>query len=283
MPAHPDWIPSVRAKRLARLLRDCREGLNLKQEFAAASIRVAHSTLSAYETCARHIPVAKVEKLLDLYGVIGPERAEILEVAREAENLNWWNKFIGVLNGPFVALEDGSVEICIWATRVVPGLLQTIEYARTIIKASGIHIGDDERRLDARLIRQKLLSRPDAPELRVILDEALLRRQIGTPQEWRDQLRRLLHDGERSNVTLQVLPMTSGAHPGLDGPFTVLRFGEGDPDVAYAEGIGGSFYLESPALVSPCNLRFELLRDRALDPRQSAALIEKVVKSVATR
>lgn len=283
-PASPDWIPSVRAKRLARLLRDWRERLSLKQEIVAARISIGHSTLSAYETCARRIPVPQVEKLLDLYGVAGPERAEILQIAAEADQVNWWNRYIGVLNGPFVALEDSAREICIWAPRVVPGLFQTIEYARKIMRSSDLpYAEDDERRLDARLHRQKLLSRPDAPNLRIILDEALLRHPIGTPGEWREQLRRLLRDGERPKVALQVLPEDCGEHPGLDGPFTVLRFDGDHPDVAYAEGVGGAFYLESPAMVDPCNLKFEFLCGKALDPTRSAELIERVVRDAAAR
>lgn len=275
----PNYIPSVRAHRLAASLRGFRVAAHLSQKHAAASLGWSPAKVGHIETCVRRADPGDVELMLDLYGVVGPDRDVILALAKEAERRSWWTEYVDVLNGPYVALEDAASEILEWEPQVIPGLLQTPEYARQIITSARGEANDLNKRLEAREKRQKILNRPDAPMLHVVLDEAVLERPIGGPDVMGEQLRRLSVQSRRENVTIQVLPKAFGLHTGMEGSLIVLRFAEPSyPDVAYCEGFFGAVYLESPASVASCNLAFEQLRKAALSPEESAALIDAAAR-----
>ncbi|CNF39938.1 Helix-turn-helix [Mycobacterium tuberculosis] len=277
----PRYIPSVRARRLARSLREFREQAGLGVTAAAARLGWSQGKVSHIESARNKPNERDVELMLNLYGVSSPDREAILNLAREAEDRGWWTDYIDVLNGPYVALEDAAAEIGNWAPQVIPGLLQTQDYAREIIKAGELgEAGDIERRLQARMVRQTLLTREDSPPtLHVVLDEAVLGRPIGGSAMMREQLHRLASEAERPNVTIQVLPQSSGTHCGLEGSLIVLRFAEpADPDVAYAEGFFGVVYMESPQQVAHCRLAFERICEAALDPDDSLSLIDAAAK-----
>ncbi|RSN64836.1 helix-turn-helix domain-containing protein [Actinomadura sp. WAC 06369] len=277
----PSYIPSVRARRLARSLREFREQAELGVTAAAARLGWSQGKVSHIESARNKPNERDVQLMLNLYGVGSPDREAILSLAREAEERGWWTDYTDVLNGPYVALEDAASEIGNWDPQVIPGLLQTPDYAREIMRAGDLGKSDDiERRIRARMVRQTILTREiDPPRLRVVLDEAVLGRPIGGPAVWRDQLRRLLSDAERGNVTIQVLPQSVGTHCGLEGSLIVLGFAEpADPDVAYAEGFFGVVYMESPQQVEHCRLAFEKICEAALTPESSFELIEAAAK-----
>lgn len=274
----PVYIASVRAKRLARSLREHREQAGITHTKAAAHLGWSQGKVSHIERCRNKPSQDDVARMLELYGVPSPEREALIALAGEAERHGWWTEYVGVFNGPYVALEDEASEICDWAPKVVPGLLQTQDYAREVISAGMLNGDDDiERRLQARMARQTILGRPNPPRLHVVLDEHVLERPLGGVNVLRDQLYKLRAEVSRPNVTLQVLPKSVGTHPGLDGAFIVLRFAE-DPDVGYVEGFHGAVYLESPPKVANCNVAFERLCRAALDPQESAALIGAAAK-----
>ncbi|MFD0899373.1 helix-turn-helix domain-containing protein [Actinomadura sediminis] len=277
----PSYIPSVRARRLARSLREFREQAELGVTAAAARLGWSQGKVSHIESARNKPNERDVHLMLNLYGVGSPDREAILSLAREAEERGWWTDYIDVLNGPYVALEDAASEIGNWDPQVIPGLLQTPDYAREIIKAGDLGKASDiERRIRARMVRQTILTREvDPPRLRVVLDAAVLGRPIGGPAVWRDQLRRLQSDAQRPNVTVQLLPQSVGTHCGLEGSLIVLRFAEpADPDVAYAEGFFGVVYMESPQQVEHCRLAFEKICEAALTPESSLELIEAAAK-----
>ena len=277
----PRYIPSVRARRLARSLREFREQAGLGVTAAAARLGWSQGKVSHIESARNKPNERDVELMLNLYGVGSPDREAILSLAREAEDRGWWTDYIDVLNGPYVALEDAAAEIGNWAPQVIPGLLQTQDYAREIIKAGELgEASDIERRLQARMVRQTLLTREDSPpNLHVVLDEAVLGRPIGGSAMMREQLHHLASEAERPNVTIQVLPQSAGTHCGLEGSLIVLRFAEpADPDVAYAEGFFGVVYMESPQQVAHCRLAFERICEAALDPDDSLSLINAAAK-----
>ncbi|PRX07463.1 UNVERIFIED_ORG: hypothetical protein CLV66_10140 [Actinomadura viridilutea] len=216
--------------------------------------------------------------MLTLYGITSPERDALLTLTREAERRGWWTNYADVFTGSYVALEDEASLIREWEPQIVPGLLQTQDYAREVIRAGRPHVDEHElrRRVMARMARQTLLRRePEPPHLHAVLDEAILRRPIGGWDLMKDQLRHLSKEARRPNVTLQVLPFAVGAHAGLEGLFIVLSFPEeSDPDVVYTEGIYGDVYLESPEEIKRCTLAFEELCEMALSPEESVALID---------
>jgi hypothetical protein len=270
------YVRSVRAYQLAALLTARRQAAGMSQNMVAASLGWSAAKVGHIETAARPARAQDVALLLDLYGVAGSQREEILTLARDARRRNWWTEYVDVLNGPFVALEDEADQICEWAPQVIPGLLQTPDYAWRIISVDPLLSAEEiGKRVDARQYRRKLLDRPDAPHLRVVIDKAVLDRPVGSAAEWQEQLRRLADDARRDNVTVQILPQTVGIHPGIDGSLIVLRFAEEVvPDVAYCEGFFGGVWMESAPKVARCNLAFERLTDVALSPQQSIALIE---------
>lgn len=277
-----DSSPTTRGRRLASELRRLREQVaRLTIEQAAGQLGWSKSKLSRIETGRTRAKPAEVGIALELYGgTTAEERAELIELARDAQKRGWWRQYPDVFTGAFVGLESGAKRIRKWETQLVPGLLQTGDYARAVIR-SGLPDKDEadvQRRVQGRMMRKELLSRPAAPSLHVILDEAVLHRPIGGHEVMRGQLREVLATAERPNVTIQVLPFEAGAHAGLEGPFVVLSFPEKvDPDVVYTEVMAGDIYLESADEVARFNLAFERLRNAALDPQESAKLIADVI------
>jgi hypothetical protein len=269
----PNYIPSVRAMQLARYLRIHRERAKLRVGEAAAALDWSQGKVSHLESGRNKAKPADVELMLELYGVTSPERDEILALANEADRRNWWAPYTDVLQGPFVALEDGADEIREWAPLLIPGLLQTPDYARAIMTRDDYDIAGIEHRLQARKNRQIILGRNNPPTLRVILAELILHREVGNRFTMRAQLRKLLDESSRPNVTVQIVPRNSQVLDGLDGAFTVFGFSTGYPDVAYAEGFHGSTYLESPPQIERCNVAYERLRGAALNPQESTEMI----------
>jgi len=263
---------------LARSLKEARQRAGLTAVQAASRLGWSQPKVSHIENGRTKPGVGDVEVMLNLYGISSPEREALLALAREAGQRGWWTHYADVFTGSYVALEDEASLICEWEAQFIPGLLQTQDYAREVIRAGRPHSkeSDVRRRVMARMARQTVLRRePNAPRLHVVLDEAILRRPIGGWDLMKDQLRYLSKEGRRPNVTLQVLPFSAGTHPGLEGPFIVLSFPEeADPDVAYTEGIYGDVYLESPAEVDRCTTAFKQLCDVALSPEESIVLID---------
>jgi hypothetical protein len=258
---------------LARYLRIHRERAKLRVGEAAAALDWSQGKVSHLESGRNKAKPADVELMLELYGVTSPERDEILALANEADRRNWWAPYTDVLQGPFVALEDGADEIREWAPLLIPGLLQTPDYARAIMTRDDYDIAGIEHRLQARKNRQIILGRNNPPTLRVILAELILHREVGNRFTMRAQLRKLLDESSRPNVTVQIVPRNSQVLDGLDGAFTVFGFSTGYPDVAYAEGFHGSTYLESPPQIERCNVAYERLRGAALNPQESTEMI----------
>ncbi|RKS76391.1 helix-turn-helix protein [Actinomadura pelletieri DSM 43383] len=277
-PKQPTYIPSVRARRLARWLSDFRLQAGLSQDSVTARLGWSQSKLSHIERGRNKAAPADVALLLDLYGVVTPEREAVIDLAEKADQRGWWTAYADVFSSPYVALEDEAAFIGEWAPQIVPGLLQTPDYTRAIMRAGNLEqtSGKEiERRVRARMARQTILTRSEgAPRLHVILDESAIYKRIGGPETMREQLRRLVSDTNRPNVTIQVLSTSVGEHPGLDGSFIVLEFEEEeDPNVACVEGLHGVVYLEDQRLVTRCSVAFRRLHELALNPQESVALI----------
>lgn len=280
MPPAKSYIPSVRARRLARLLREHRERVPHSQATAAASLGWSPAKVGHIESCRNKASYDDVELMVGLYGVSSPDLEVILALAREVDRRNWWDDITEGLSGPYVALEDAAETILEWAPLAIPGLLQTQDYARAMLKAGPSTPEELERRLRARMLRQTVLTRPDdPPHLRVVLDEGVLAREVGGPAVMRAQLARLAVEARRENVEIQILPRSVGAHPGLDGSLIILQFFDpADPDVGYVEGFHGAAFLESPVKVGECNVAFGRLRQLALTVDASVALIDAAAK-----
>lgn len=264
--------PTVRERRLARALRQLREQAGLTIEEVAEKLEISASTVSRMETAQVGVRPRDLRFLLDTYKITEGERDQLLQIARERRQQRWWQEYADLPNIHVAGLEADASTIWQYSTQLVPGLLQTEAYARAVLEAIRLDAkpGEIERRLELRIHRQAVLTSEDAPEYWVVLDEAVVRRQVGGPAVMAEQLQHLVEATKLPNVTLQVLPFTSGEHPGMDGEFTILHYRESaDPDVVYIENTGSDLYLEGPEVTRRYNKIFDHLRAAAQNRGES--------------
>lgn len=280
--------PTVRRRRLGSELRRLREAHSFKLEEAADKLGLAASTLSRIETGKAPTRTAYLASMFEMYGVADPGQRQVLtEMAREGHRKGWWAVYDDVLPTGFdvyVGLEAEAAALRVFEDQVVHGLLQTEAYARTVMTSvrRRQHPRQIERAVELRLERQKVLTRADPVKLWCILNEPVISRLIGGPEVMRGQLERLLEVSQWPHVTLQVLPLSSGVHPALNGPFCILEFPErGDPDVVYSENVTGHAYLERESDVRACAEVFDLLRAAALSPADTVKLIGRMAEGPA--
>ena len=276
-----DHIPTVRQRRLAQALRELRRDAGLTQDVVAARMGWHSSKLFRLENArSPRVDWLDVRELMDLYGVTSPHREALIQLARDARMMGWWTPYRDVFTGSYVALEDEASVMRLYYPELIPGLLQTQHYARAVIRAVRPGYDDEsvERRVAARLARQKaLLDREASPELRCVLNEAVVRRQVGDAPVQAGQLRALADAAERPQLTIQILPFSAGAHAGLEGGFVLIEFpSEQDPDVVYVEGIMGDLYLESVEEVKRYQSAFDRIQTIALSPEETLTLISEL-------
>jgi transcriptional regulator with XRE-family HTH domain len=280
--------PTVRRRRLGTELRNLRDKSGYKLEEVATELGVAPSTLSRIETGKAPTKSAYLNQMLEMYGVTDPEQRRVLiDMAREGHRKGWWAAYDDVLPSGFdiyVGLEAETAGIRSYEISAVPGLLQTVDYARAILREMfPRHTADQiDRLVDLRMARQRRFEDDPPIELWAILDEAVVRRTVGGAAVMRRQLTHLLAEAARPEVTLQVLPFSSGAHAGHGGPFSILEFPErSDTEVAYVESVAGFIYLERDKEVRVRIEAFDRLRAAALSPAASADLITQVARGLA--
>ncbi|MET7363066.1 helix-turn-helix transcriptional regulator [Streptomyces sp. NPDC005562] len=250
--SEPRSAPTVGQVVLGRRLQDLRESAGLKREEAAKILRVAPATVRRMETAEVALKIPYLQLLLKSYGVADDEAEAFVTLAEEANRPGWWQRFHDILPGWFsmyVSLEGAASLIRSYEPHFVPGLLQTEEYARGVMRSGAIgqtRPADIERYVALRMERQSLLTREDAPRLWVVMDETALRRPVGDGDVMRDQIDRLLEAAELPHVTLQVAPFAAGPHPGTYGPFVLFRFAMAElPDMVYSEYLTGAVYLDA--------------------------------------
>jgi len=237
---------------LGRRLLDLRESAGLKREEAARILRVAPATVRRMEMAEVSLKIPYLQLLLKAYGVSDAEAEAFVHLAEEANKPGWWQRFHDILPGWFsmyVSLEGAAALIRSYEPHFVPGLLQTEDYARGVLRSGAIgqtSPDDIERHVDLRMRRQRLLTREDAPRIWAVMDETVLRRHVGGPEVMRAQIDKLLDVTKLPNVTLQIAPFANGVHPGTFGPFVLFRFAVPElPDMVYSEYLTGAVYLDA--------------------------------------
>jgi transcriptional regulator with XRE-family HTH domain len=279
---------TVGRRRLGIELRKLREQSELTNTQAAKQAGLSEATLSRIETGRRFAKPAELRELMNLYQVHDQTQRERLSaMSKVAAEENWWDQFYDVLPsglGSYVGLEAEADTLRAYHSHAVHGLLQTQDYAHAIIQATRPRgLSDDTARLaELRMERQQVLRRKDPLRLWNIIDEAVLRRRVGGVEVMAAQLQHLLTMAEHTAVTLQVLPLTSGAHYGFTGPFTVIEFFDPqDRDHVYIEAPAGNLFLQKRELVAEFRERFSLLSAEALSPGDSQAMIAAIAKEYA--
>ncbi|NYH52215.1 transcriptional regulator with XRE-family HTH domain [Nocardiopsis arvandica] len=274
MAARPS--PTARQRRLMAELNRLRGNSGLSRAEVADRVGITDSTLWRYETGMTRPKPGDVAILLDVYGVHGAEREELIEMAKHARKRGWWHRHRQALKPGFdsyIGLEAGASVVRTFQTVAVPGIMQTEDYARAMIEQTAITSAPDpvDERVLVRMSRQELITRTDDPiHVIAILDEAVLRRQVGGPEIMHGQIQHLLKLAEYPNVTIRVVPFSQGAHPGMDGQFNLLEFPEqADPDLVYLEQAGSGLVPEDPEEVRRYTLIFGSLLGKALEPDES--------------
>lgn len=271
----------VRRRQLARWLRLLRERAGLTLEEAAPQLDWSASKLSRIENGQQAVDVHAVRSMLDLYGVGGDEWADVIQLCREARQRGWWRAY-GLGDDSYVGFENEATAVLDFTVSYIPGLLQTAEYARAMIKAVDVRRGRTHlsNAVAVRTIRQQRLTSTEHPlQLTAIIDEAALHRVIGNARIHAAQLRHLIAAADLDSVTLHVLPASVGVHGALASPFTVLHFGDlGEPDLTYVEHSLGALLIEKADAVKRARLLFDRLRSGALSPADSLALIKQLAE-----
>lgn len=291
--------------------RQWREGSDLKLKHVASALDCTVAKAGYLETLERPISKADMTLLLDFYKIPKQEWEFYLNAVEAARKKGWWDNLPAGTIPPdfslFVGLEAGASEIRAFEASIVPGLLQIREYARALISAATAELTTDEieRRTDVRIGRQSVLD--TNLRLWLIIDEAALWRVVGSPAIHLAQLERLLEVIQQyAKVTVQVLPFSAGAHPGVMGSFTILDFPwADDPGCVYREGHGDSELLEDkpqskgkttknddeeagpaatkPGPVAVHRISWEHLIAKALDPDETESKVHQVIEELKRR
>ena len=282
--AKPGSSPTALRILLGAQLRQLREAKGLTRAAAGYTIRASESKMSRLELGRVSFKDRDIRDLLVLYGVEDPDhRDALLSLAKQANQSAWWHRYSDILPSWFqtyVGLEETAMLIRTYEGHLVPGLLQTEDYARAVMFAGlpGEPDAEVERWLRLRMDRQGLLTRSDPPRLWAVMDEAALRRPVGGPVVMRAQLEHLISATKLPNVTLQVVPFRAGAHAALGQPFVILRFADPDlPDMVYLEQSTSGLWLDKREEVDSYAQVMDRLVVQAEDPNDTEEILSSIL------
>ncbi|MFF5243617.1 helix-turn-helix domain-containing protein [Streptosporangium sp. NPDC000095] len=274
-----DTSPTVRRRRLASELRRLRVERGLSMQEVAERMDLTAASVSRIETGRRGIRPRDLRAFLDMYEVPEADREPLMALSREARQRGWWQNYGDVLPGEYatlIGLEAEAASVRTYQQTLVPGLLQTEEYARAVVAATrpGDAEEEIERRVSVRMERQKRLADDRPLELSVVLGEGVVRQHMGTTETTATQLRYLAEVGRRPNIMIQILPYRAGAHQAMTGSFNIVGFpAPSDLDVIYLENMSSGLYLEDSADVRRYVAVFDYLRAAALSPADTAVML----------
>jgi len=284
---------TVPRRQLGRHLRDLRMSQKLTVRKAAAALEWSEAKIWRIETGQTSLRSLDVEAMCNVYGAPTELAKSLMALAKETKARGWWHSYGDVIPEDFdlyIGLEEAASQLAWYESELVPGLLQTDDYARTLIRAANPTDDDQEieRRVHVRTARQALLTRATAPPtLAVVLDEAILRRPVGGEKVMAGQLERLTEISELPNVSLRVMSFAVGLHTGvMSGPFVILRFpvnGDGresEPPTVYVDGFTGALYLDKPQEISRYDAAFEDIWDSSPDESTSKDRITQAAREL---
>ncbi len=282
---HATGSPTVRRRELGALLKALRNARGWTAEQVAERLLISTSKLSRLETGQRGASIRDVRDLCDLYGVDDDQRRHLQELAREGKQRAWWQP-LALPYSTYVGLEAEAASISDYGLGIMPGLLQTADYARAVVRASipGGELEVVEQRVQGRMTRQQLLRSENAPGFEAVVDESVLHRVVGSPAVMQAQLERLLELSGLPSVTLRVIPYDAGALPAGNNKFIILRFAQPTvSDVVFIEGLTGDLYLDDPRDVEIYHTTFRTLADLAASPAATLDIIAAMIPSYRAR
>ncbi len=278
------YVPSIKRRRLGAALRRLREQAVKTTDDVARSLGWSKSKVSRIETAAVTVTPEDVRALLRLYDVLTDEVEQLVTLAREDKQPGWWRQYSEVLPPEFegfLGLESEAARILAYESEVVPGLLQTEDYAKRVLGQHPLTVMpyEVERSAQLRRARQSRLTSNDPVELDAVVNEGALRRMVGGRGVMRDQLSHLVTILELPNVTVRVLPFAAGEHPATHGAFSVLEFPDpDDPHIVCLDVLTTSYYLNDLREVGAYQLAHERLRALALGSDESRSMIAALVE-----
>lgn len=269
---------SVRSRRLAYILKKLRSAAGVSTDAVGEAVGMSGSKISRIETSWMGIYPDDLEKLLDFYQVGRQQRVHLLDLARHSEQRG----LLRVNNAHFpedwqtwADFEEEANALLFYEPLTIPGLLQTAEYARMIIRATGHGLDDDqvETLVSSRMARQGLLTRRDPLQLHVIIEQGALERPLGDPRAYGRQIRHIIDMAEMPNITVRVMSVEAGLHPGLNGAFVILKYDD-DPSLVLLENKVASHFLDEPDQIEVFEGTWGVLRDMALSVEETAAYLK---------
>jgi transcriptional regulator with XRE-family HTH domain len=279
--------PTATRMVLGVLLRRLRESRSISLERAGEAIQASQAKIGRLERGRSGFNLRDVVDLYELYGVTNhAERATLLGLARQANAPGWWHAYSDVVPTWFegyLGLEQSAGVIRTYEVQFVPGLLQTAEYARAVIRLGHHHcpVSEVERRLALRMHRQEILRRRRPPHLWVVIDEAALRRPIGGAAVMFAQLQRIIDLSELPHVTIQLMPFHSAGHAAAGGPITLLRLPEPElPDVVYLEQLTSALYPERPGDIDYYRDVMNRLATQAERPAATPGILRRILREL---
>lgn len=278
---------TVKERRLAGELRRLRASTRMSGEEVGKRLGWSGSKVSRIESHRIGVKMTDLRKLLDLYQVPAPRREELFALAREATEKSTLDVVAATFPREYAAqLEEEAKARSVWHWNplIIPGLLQTPDYARAVLGVwqamFPVSPSEADRRIESRLLRQQLLTRDPPIALSVVIDESVLSRKYGSKAVMRKQLERLLEASELPNVEIRVLPLDADA-PMPTGAFVYMQFPPvyevATPDTVTLEDLEGNRFLEEEQQTYRYQIAFGYLKSRSLSPEQSRDLIEQAM------
>lgn len=279
------YSPTIPRLELGFRLRRHREALGLSSTQVAEAAYIDKAQLSRLENGQRRAVVPYVEKLCRIYG-LDPETTEsLIDLAKAGQGQGWWQRYnVEAQTATYVSFESAADSVDEYHALVMPGLLQTPEYARTVVNALRPNFTDArvEQTVELRLARQQILTGDSPARIHAVIDESVLEKTLGRPEMMREQLKYLVEAAQAKNITLQILRKDAGANPGLDGTFTLLNFTSGlEFSALYLEGQFGQIIQLEQEQVNRCRETFQVLAGLAADAAESSQIIKERIGATA--
>jgi transcriptional regulator with XRE-family HTH domain len=289
MEASETTSPVVARRRLRTELRRARLDVGVTQEQVATAMDWSLSKLIRIENGSTvGISMNDLKAILAYYKITDEARtAELIALSRRARERSWWNDYRDMSPRlvQLIEYESASFIIRNFQPLLIPGLLQTEQYATAVMRNYSPQATEQEVKtgIEIRMKRQQVLQQPDMPLMFFIMDEAAVRRLVGGPEAMRHQIERLLDESDKPTVTIEVVPFSAGAHPGMQGSFMLFEFPDAeDDDALYLEGPSDiRLNRDDAEEISSFRERFEVLRELSLGPQGSADLLRLLLSELA--
>lgn len=278
----PGSSPTVRRRELGAQLRALRIEKGWTVEQVAEELLVSPSKVSRLETGQRGASARDIRDLSTLYGLDDEQQQRLADLARAGKQHAWWQP-LSLPYSTYVGLEADATSIRDFGLGVMPGLLQTADYARAVLMATVPRRTPEEveQLIEGRIARQqRVLSAENPPQFHAILEASVLHRVVGTPAIMRAQLVHLLAASELPNITVQVVPYEAGALPNANNKFIILSFAEPTlADVVFVEGLTDDLYIERKDDIEAYNMAFRVLEGLAARPENTHEIVETILRS----